>query len=181
MGVVCLINIPCRGTFIEFRDGLINLCPIGRNCTQEERMEFFEFDKVVMKNHPHSLTHSLIPFLKEHKVREKFVEAMEKEFADMGLKFSIGIIIIQNICTIHIMTAAFLFLLTCYFGVLFFVLFLYLGGQISIDVFPQGWDKTFCLGLIDLTQFKEVHFFGDKTYPVKRSCMHQCIREGFQF
>lgn len=59
-----------------------------------------------------------------------------------------------------------------------FVLFLYLGGQISIDVFPQGWDKTFCLGLIDLTQFKEVHFFGDKTYPVKHSCMHQCIREG---
>lgn len=76
------------------------------------------------------------------------------------------------------MTAALLFLLTCYFGVLFFVLFLYLGGQISIDVFPQGWDKTFCLGLIDLTQFKEVHFFGDKTYPVKHSCMHQCIREG---
>lgn len=35
-----------RGTFIEFRDGLINLCPIGRNCTQEERMEFFEFDQV---------------------------------------------------------------------------------------------------------------------------------------
>ena len=64
-------------------------------------MEFFEFDKVVMKNHPHSLTHSLIPFLKEHKVREKFVEAMEKEFADMGLKFSIGIIIIQNMYHIH--------------------------------------------------------------------------------
>ena len=58
-GCGLFINIPCRGTFIEFRDGLINLCPIGRNCTQEERMEFFEFDKVVMKNHPHSLTHSL--------------------------------------------------------------------------------------------------------------------------
>ena len=35
-----------RGTFIEFRNGLINVCPVGRNCTQEERMEFFEFDKV---------------------------------------------------------------------------------------------------------------------------------------
>jgi phosphomannomutase len=35
-----------RGTFIEFRNGLINVCPIGRNCTQEERMEFFEYDKV---------------------------------------------------------------------------------------------------------------------------------------
>ena len=40
------------------------------------------------------------------------------------------------------------------------------GGQISFDVFPIGWDKTFCLGLVDLTQFKEVHFFGDKTSPV---------------
>ena len=35
-----------RGTFIEFRDGLINVCPIGRNCSQEERIEFFEYDKV---------------------------------------------------------------------------------------------------------------------------------------
>ena len=36
----------CRGTFIEFRNGLINVCPVGRNCTQEERMEFFDYDKV---------------------------------------------------------------------------------------------------------------------------------------
>ena len=40
------------------------------------------------------------------------------------------------------------------------------GGQISFDVFPIGWDKTYCLGLIDLTQYKEVHFFGDKTMEV---------------
>lgn len=96
-----------RGTFIEFRNGLINVCPIGRNCTQEERIEFFEFDK-------------------EHKIREKFVEACQKEFTDMGLHFSIG-------------------------------------GQISFDVFPKGWDKTFCLGLVD--KYREIHFFGDKTYP----------------
>jgi len=37
---------PHRGTFIEFRSGLINVCPIGRNCSQEERLEFFEYDKV---------------------------------------------------------------------------------------------------------------------------------------
>ena len=35
-----------RGTFIEFRNGLINLCPVGRNCTQAEREEFAEYDKV---------------------------------------------------------------------------------------------------------------------------------------
>ncbi len=98
-----------RGTFIEFRNGLINVCPIGRNCSQEERIEFFEYDK-------------------EHKIREKFVEACQKELPDIGLHYSIG-------------------------------------GQISFDVFPKGWDKTFCLGLMDLTQYKEVHFFGDKTMP----------------
>ena len=104
------IDIPKkRGTFIEFRDGLINLCPIGRNCTHEERLEFFEYDQ-------------------KHRIREKMVEALEKQFPEMGLKYSIG-------------------------------------GQISIDVFPKGWDKTFCLSLVDLSKFKEVHFFGDKTMP----------------
>jgi phosphomannomutase len=36
-----------------------------------------------------------------------------------------------------------------------------IGGQISFDVFPEGFDKSYCLKyLIDL---KEIHFFGDKT------------------
>lgn len=39
------INI-CRGTFIEFRNGMINVSPIGRNCSQEERDEFEKYDKV---------------------------------------------------------------------------------------------------------------------------------------
>lgn len=36
----------CRGTFIEFRNGMLNISPIGRSCTQEERIEFSEIDKV---------------------------------------------------------------------------------------------------------------------------------------
>ena len=28
-----------RGTFVEFRNGMINVSPIGRNCNQEERDE----------------------------------------------------------------------------------------------------------------------------------------------
>lgn len=35
-----------RGTFIEFRNGLLNICPVGRSCTQEEREEFEALDKV---------------------------------------------------------------------------------------------------------------------------------------
>lgn len=65
-------------------------------------------------------------------MRETFVAALEKEFPDIGLKYSIG-------------------------------------GQISFDVFPVGWDKTFCLGLLDLSKYKAVHFFGDKAYPVSHT------------
>jgi len=34
------------GTFIEFRSGLINICPVGRSCCQEEREEFSRYDEV---------------------------------------------------------------------------------------------------------------------------------------
>mgnify|MGYP001227565319 CR=1 FL=1 len=82
-----------RGTFIEFRNGMMNVSPIGRNCSQEERVEFEKYDKTAG-------------------VRQAMVEVLEKEFDDFKLKFSIG-------------------------------------GQISFDVFPQGWDKSFCLQFIE--------------------------------
>ncbi|KAM9818748.1 phosphomannomutase 2 isoform 3-T3 [Syngnathus typhle] len=34
-----------RGTFIEFRNGMLNVSPIGRSCSVEERKEFFELDQ----------------------------------------------------------------------------------------------------------------------------------------
>ncbi len=43
-----------------------------------------------------------------------------------------------------------------------------IGGQISFDVFPNGWDKTFCLQHVADERFEEIHFFGDKTYEVRR-------------
>ncbi|XP_024992589.1 phosphomannomutase [Cynara cardunculus var. scolymus] len=101
------IDIPIkRGTFIEFRSGMINVSPIGRNCSQEERDEFEKYDKV-------------------HNIRAKMVEVLREKFAHLNLTFSIG-------------------------------------GQISFDAFPQGWDKTYCLKYLD--EFEEIHFFGDKTY-----------------
>ena len=39
-----------------------------------------------------------------------------------------------------------------------------IGGQISFDVFPTGWDKTYCLPFLKKDGFKEIHFFGDKTF-----------------
>uniref|UniRef100_A0A3B3BZK4 Phosphomannomutase n=1 Tax=Oryzias melastigma TaxID=30732 RepID=A0A3B3BZK4_ORYME len=98
-----------RGTFIEFRNGMLNVSPIGRSCTQEERIEFYELDQ-------------------KEKIREKFVSALKEEFKGKGLSFSIG-------------------------------------GQISFDVFPDGWDKRYCLGIVEKDGYSTIHFFGDKTKP----------------
>ena len=38
----------CRGTFIEFRKGMLNVCPVGRSCSQAERDQFGEYDKVLL-------------------------------------------------------------------------------------------------------------------------------------
>lgn len=101
------LDIPVkRGTFIEFRKGMLNVSPIGRNCSQQERCDFEEYDN-------------------DAKVREKFVSVLKDKFPDFGLTYSIG-------------------------------------GQISFDVFPTGWDKTYALQFVD--HYKEIHFFGDKTY-----------------
>ena len=37
-----------------------------------------------------------------------------------------------------------------------------IGGQISIDVFPQGWTKQYCLQFVE-GKYDEIHFFGDMT------------------
>ncbi|GAA5820835.1 hypothetical protein JCM10212_006341, partial [Sporobolomyces blumeae] len=39
-----------------------------------------------------------------------------------------------------------------------------IGGQISFDVFPEGWDKTYALRHVEKEGFKTIHFFGDKTF-----------------
>ena len=102
------IDIPIkRGTFIEYRKGMINLSPIGRNCSQSERNQFVTWDE-------------------EGQIREKFVQSLRKTFEGTTLQFSIG-------------------------------------GQISIDVFPRGWDKTHCLRFLE--NYQNIHFFGDKTDP----------------
>lgn len=47
LGYLSKLELPVkRGTFIEFRAGMLNISPIGRNCSQAERDAFEEFDKV---------------------------------------------------------------------------------------------------------------------------------------
>jgi phosphomannomutase len=88
---------------------MLNISPIGRNCSRDERNEFEKYDHI-------------------HKIRDTMVGVLRAEFADLNLTYSIG-------------------------------------GQISFDVFPQGWDKTYCLNYIAEGEFDEIHFFGDKTFP----------------
>ncbi|XP_064218516.1 phosphomannomutase 2 isoform X2 [Aotus nancymaae] len=46
LSYIAKIKLPKkRGTFIEFRNGMLNVSPIGRSCSQEERIEFYELDK----------------------------------------------------------------------------------------------------------------------------------------
>jgi phosphomannomutase len=95
-----------RGVFIEYRNGMINVSPIGRSVTFEEREIFVEFNK-------------------KENVLMKIAKELTEKF-DEHLKFSVG-------------------------------------GQISIDCFPHGWDKRYCLQFIE-NEYKDIHFFGDKCY-----------------
>lgn len=101
------LDIPIkRGTFLEYRTGLLNVSPIGRNCSYDERSVFYEEDK-------------------ESGVRLKMRQDLLTEFKDYEIDVSIG-------------------------------------GQISMDIFPTGWDKRFCLQYL-IDDFSEIHFFGDRT------------------
>ena len=46
-----------------------------------------------------------------------------------------------------------------------------IGGQISFDVFPTGWDKRYCLRHVENEKnmpggvdYTTIHFFGDKAF-----------------
>ncbi|RHZ25486.1 hypothetical protein DYB37_007297, partial [Aphanomyces astaci] len=66
------LDIPIkRGTFIEFRQGMLNVSPIGRNCSQDERDDFEQYDHI-------------------HQVRAKMVNVLRAQFADYDFTYSIG-------------------------------------------------------------------------------------------
>eukprot|EP01084_Bolivina_argentea_P309634 535642_1 len=87
---------------------MMNISPIGRNCSRDERNAFEEYDNV-------------------HHIRERMIDEMSSKFKSLNLTYSIG-------------------------------------GQISFDVFPVGWDKTYALQYIGHDEYDEIHFFGDKTF-----------------
>ena len=107
MKVISETDIPIkRGNFIELRNGMINISPIGRSCSQKEREDFYELDKIMF-------------------IRKNMIDKLKIELSEFNLTYSIG-------------------------------------GQISIDIFPKGWDKTYCLQFVE-SKYDKIYFFGDKT------------------
>lgn len=105
-----------RGSFIEHRNGMINVSPIGRSCSQKERDDFEKFD--LTSNTRQKMIQQIQELWNEYITFNNLNDVVE-------LQFSIG-------------------------------------GQISVDIFPKGWDKTYCLQFVE-DKYDEIHFFGDKT------------------
>lgn len=110
MKIFADLDLPVkRGTFFELRSGMLNISPIGRSCSQEERIQFYNLDQ-------------------QMGIRDQISQKLQSELLDLNLNFVSG-------------------------------------GQISIDVFPMGWDKRYCLQHFDQSKFDNVFFFGDRTSP----------------
>ena len=95
------------GTHIENRESMINFSVVGRDCSQEQREDYYEWDKV-------------------NKQRERIAFTINKMWPQMEAV---------------------------------------LGGQISIDIAPRGWNKSQVLDVIkERTQnTDEFIFIGDRT------------------
>jgi hypothetical protein len=143
---------------------MINVSPIGRNCRLGKVVfcPIFEFEKkLYILNYIFSLfffsmaeRHDFEAYDKIHNIRSKFVKVLEDAFPDYSLKYSIGMQLKIPFFKIQMNV----------FNLNYSIKIK--GGQISFDVFPIGWDKTYCLRHIEAENFKTIHFFGDKTYEV---------------
>ena len=94
------------GNHIEDRDSMVNFSVVGRNCTQEQREEYYEWDK-------------------EKGERKKISIFLKHKFKELDAV---------------------------------------IGGQISIDIYPKGMDKSQVLNVIEqerLVKPDEYIFIGD--------------------
>jgi phosphomannomutase len=134
------LDIPIkRGTFIEFRNGMINVSPVGRNASTQERNDYEKYDKA-------------------NGIRKDFVEKLRERFGHLGLTC----VFFLSPCLFSLSPSSRILTTRGSFSI---------GGQISFDVFPKGWDKTYCLQHLENeakrpggVEYTTIHFFGDKTF-----------------
>jgi len=66
------LDIPVKtSNHVERRAGMINVSPVGRDCTREQRNAYEEYD---LKNN----------------IRKDFVNVLKEKFGHLNLRFSIG-------------------------------------------------------------------------------------------
>lgn len=107
-----------RGTFIELRNGLINVSPIGRNCTLDERKLFYDYDK------ENNVLYNL---------KESLNEYISNNYNKQNLKSNNYNLIVSY------------------------------GGKISLDIYPENWNKSMCLNFIECEKYN-IAFFGDRIF-----------------
>ncbi len=100
-------DIPLCGNFIEYRDSLLNWCPIGRVADFDDREKFIGLDLSLG-------------------IRKQLMSELTDKISGIP-----GIVV-------------------------------NFGGQTSFDIFPTGWDKTFCLNTYSNAT---VWFVGDRCEP----------------
>ena len=120
------------GNHIEDRGSMVNFSIVGRNCTQEQRDEFFKWDN-------------------EKGERKKISTFLKHKFKDLDAV---------------------------------------IGGQISIDIYPKGKDKSQVLEHIENIEEKycpdKYIFIGDRTmkdgndYPLAKLMTGKCFRDFYQ-
>jgi len=120
------------GNHIEDRGSMVNFSIVGRDCTQEQREEYFEWDK-------QSLERTII------------ANAIKEKFPDLDAV---------------------------------------IGGQISIDIYPKGNDKSQVLNVIEqerLVSPNEYIFIGDgienggNDYPLAKLLKHKDRPYGYAY
>jgi len=66
------LDIPImRGTFVDFRNGNVNISPIGQGANYAEMEEFQRYDKA-------------------HGIRKTMIEALERQFPELNLNYAVG-------------------------------------------------------------------------------------------
>jgi phosphomannomutase len=72
LGLFSTLDIPVKtGTFIEYRKSMLNISPIGRNCSQSQRDEFEKYDH-------------------EHQIRARLIQNLKENFPDLPVDYGIG-------------------------------------------------------------------------------------------
>jgi phosphomannomutase len=84
-------DLPYTGTFLHYRESMLNWCPIGRNANDRQRNAWIKEDN-------------------SQNIRERFREHLIRDMKTAEIPVEIT-----------------------------------LGGSTSFDIYPAGWDKTYCL------------------------------------